>query len=79
MLKNCDNQFKFGQFRSIKCTATNNHHIDQIKNKPQDLLVNTSSATRSVARNFIRAEENNSRVQHLNTIFLMLLVFNNLG
>jgi len=22
-----------------KCTATNNHHIDQIKNKPQDLLV----------------------------------------
>jgi len=33
MLKNCDNQFQFGQ--------------------------NTSSATRRVARNFIRAGENN--------------------
>jgi len=28
MLKNCDNQFKFGQFRY------------QIKNEPQDSLVN---------------------------------------
>jgi len=30
MLNNCGN---------LKCTATNNHHIDQIKNKPEDLLV----------------------------------------
>jgi len=29
-------------------TATNNHNIDQIKNKPHDLLVNTSSGTRPV-------------------------------
>jgi len=41
---------------------TINHHIDQIKNKAQDLLVNTNSATRCVARNFIRAGENNNRV-----------------
>jgi len=37
-------------------------HIDQIKNKPQDLLVNTSSATRCVARNFIWAGGNNNWV-----------------
>ena len=62
MLKNCDNHFKFGQFRQIKCTATNNHRIDQINNKPQDLLVNTSGATSRAARNFIRAGENDNRV-----------------
>ena len=45
-----------------KYTATNNHRINQIIHKPQDLLVNTSSATRCVARNFIRAGENNNRV-----------------
>jgi len=33
-----------------------------IKNKPQDLLVNTSSGTRRVAKNFIRAGEDNNRV-----------------
>jgi len=60
MLTNCDNQFKLDQFRSIKYTATNNHDIDQ--NKAQDLLVNTSSGTRRVARNCIRAGENNNRV-----------------
>jgi len=68
MLKTCDNQFKFGQFLSIKCTATNNHHIDQIKNKPQDLLVNTSSATRRVAKDFITAGENNNRVSTLKCV-----------
>ena len=36
----------------IKCAATKNH-TDQIKNKSQDLLVNTTSiATRRVARDF---------------------------
>jgi len=44
----------------MKCTATNNHDIDQIKIKR--LLVNTSSGTRRLARNFIRAGENNNRV-----------------
>jgi len=47
---------------SFDRSATNNHRINQIKNKPQDILVNTSSATRRVARNFIRAGENNNRV-----------------
>jgi len=41
-------------------TATNNHHIKQIIHKPQGLLVNTSSATRRVARNFIRAGKKTS-------------------
>ena len=49
MLKNCDNQFKYDQFRQRKYTFANNHDIDQIKNKAQDLLVNTSSGTRRVA------------------------------
>jgi len=39
MLNNCGKYFKYGQFRWIKCIAANNHHINQIKNKPQDLLV----------------------------------------
>jgi len=42
----------------------NNHHIDQIKNKPQDLLVNTSSATRRADRNFNKGADNN-RVSRL--------------
>ena len=62
MLENCDNQSKFGQFRYRKYTATNNHDTDQIKNKAQDLLVNTSNGTRRVARNFFRGGENNNRV-----------------
>jgi len=39
MLKNWDNQIELGQFRK-NFTA---NYTDQIKNKPQDLLVNTSS------------------------------------
>jgi len=70
MLNNCDNnQFKFGQFRQIKYTATNNHHINQMKSKPQVLLVKTSSATRRAARNFIKAGENNIRVSTFLNIF----------
>ena len=40
----------------MKCTATKKtqDHTDQIKNKLQDLLVNTSSATRRVTRRFKR-------------------------
>jgi len=57
MLENCDNKFKFSQFRQIKYT-TNNPPIDQIKNKPQYLLINT----RRVAKNFIRTGENSNRV-----------------
>jgi len=51
---------------SDKYTATNNHHTDQNKNKPQDLLLNTSSATRRVASNFISAGENDNRVSTFN-------------
>jgi len=34
----------------------------QMRNKPQGRLVNTSSATRRVIRNFIRGGGNNNRV-----------------
>jgi len=47
-------------------TATNDHHISQIKNKPQDLLVNTSSATRRVARNLLGLGKTTTEFQHLN-------------
>jgi len=40
MLKNCDNQVNLDQFRQRKYNATNNHNIDQIKNKAQDPLWN---------------------------------------
>jgi len=63
MLKNCDNQLKFRQFRN-KFFATKNHkilellsHTDQIKNKPQDLLVILAVATRRIARNFSRGKQ----------------------
>ena len=36
--------------------------MNQIKNKAQDILVNTGCGTRHIARNFIRAGENNNRV-----------------
>jgi len=37
MLKNCDNQFKFAQFRNkMYCYEKTQDHIDQNKNKPQD-------------------------------------------
>jgi len=51
--------FKFGRFRCLKFTATNNHHIDQIKNKPQDLLV--ILAVQPGVWPVIRAEENNNQ------------------
>jgi len=69
MLKNCDNQFRFGHFRKIKRTATNNHHVDQTKNEPQEVLVNTGGATRRVARTFIRAGKTTTEFQHLNNIY----------
>jgi len=41
MLKNCDNQFKFGLFRNITSKL---HRSNQ--NKPQDLLIKTNSGNR---------------------------------
>ena len=62
LLKNCDNQFKFSQFRVLLLIITT-----LIKSKKtQDLLVNTSSATRRRARNFIRAGKTTTDFQHLN-------------
>jgi len=69
MLKNCDSQFRFGHFRKIKCTATNNHHIDQNKKEPQEVLVNTGGATRRVARKSIRAGKTTTEFQHLNIFY----------
>jgi len=75
MLKNCDNQFTFGQFREIKYTAANNSSPHRSnKKKTQDLLVNTSRATRHVARNFMRAGENNNRVLTFKHFYSYLLV-----
>jgi len=55
MLKNCDNQLNLISFE-IKCTDTKKHKIltrntkqhtvDQIKNKPQDIWINTSNGNR---------------------------------
>ena len=47
MPKNCNNQLKFGQFRNVLLLKTTIPHVDQIKNKPQDLLVNTSSGNQA--------------------------------
>jgi len=67
MLKHCDSQFKFGQFRNIifkflllKTTRFSlelRNHTDQIKNKPQDLLVILVVATGRVVRNFSRGKQ----------------------
>jgi len=43
------------------CYKKTQEHTDQIKNKPQDLLVNTGSATRRIISKSNR-EENNNRV-----------------
>jgi len=67
MLKNCDNQFKFGQFRNkifkfllLKTTRFSlelRNHTNEIKNKPQDLLLILAVATVCVARNFSRGKQ----------------------
>jgi len=52
------------------------HHINQIKNKPQDLLVNTGSATRA-ARNFTRSGETTTEfLGQTTTEFQHLNIFN---
>jgi len=59
MLKNCDNQFKFGQFRKTFLLLNTKrfsleplNHTDQIEKKPRDLLVNTSSGNQARSQKF---------------------------
>jgi len=54
-------QFKFGQFRKTNFLVLKNtrfsleplNHTNQIENKPQDLLVNTSSGNQARSQKFL--------------------------